>query len=125
MFLSKLLFLPLLFALALVYPQKNSTPASTDSYVDYLKTKEQIHLTNIQNAENANYIPQQVIWDDIQGILTAPRINPFRRVFDPASPKANQSGMIFYPNIDRNEEMHELHLTRQKLSSVLALKVSI
>ena len=125
MFFSKLLLLPLLMSLSQAYPQKIETPASTDSYVDFLKAKEQILVENINNAETANYIPQQVIWDDVQGIVTAPRSNPFKRVFDPTNPKANRSGMIFFPNIDRDEEMRELHLTRQKLSSVLSLKTSV
>ena len=124
MFLSKIIFLSLFFGLSFAYSPRNDRPSSTDSYVNYLKTKEQIIMKNINNAEIANYIPQQVIWDDIQGIITAPRPNPFKRVFEPSNPKANHSGMIFYPNVDRDEEILELRLIRRKLASVLSLKIT-
>lgn len=80
--------------------------------------KKKVALENIKHKDTLNYIPRDVFWHNKEGALVVPRPNPLKKVYSPAHKKADPWGMLYYPNIDEEEEKQVIKSSEIKLKEI-------
>lgn len=92
-----------------------SIPENRQDYIEYLKLRRKAHMINIRNKDKKKFIPWDVVWLDKEGAKMVPRPNPFRKVFMPRDPDANNHGIVNLPNVIKDEEEKKLSFVLKEL----------